>query len=135
MKRGHSKLSIYFVITLLCFLSSCGGGGDAPVGAPKTLSWDVPTQYMDGTSFDPVTTLKEYEIFVRQDTNFSPSDNYVVVSAVDPASHQLVNSFDLGLAYSGLSLSKGITYYAAMRVVMTDGERSDFSLPSPTFSF
>ena len=134
VKRRHSIF--FFVISFVCLLSSCGGGGSSDPGiTSKTLSWDIPTQYTDGSTFDPRTTLKEYEIYVRQDTNFSPADNYVIVSAVVSGSQELVNSFDLRLAYSGLSLSKGVTYYVAMRVVTTDGMLSDFSDPSPAFSF
>ena len=133
MKCCHSEL---FIIILVCLLSSCGDGGSSgPVVTSKTLSWDIPTQFTDGSTFDPRTTLKEYEIYVRQDTNFSPADNYVIVSAVDPSNQQLINSFDLSLAYTGLSLSRGVTYYTAMRAVTTDAGCSDFSTPSPVFSF
>ena len=130
------RYKIIMLVVPICLTMTCGGGGSSNSVVPKnTVNWEVPTQFSDGTTFDPQITLKEYEIFVRQDINFSPVDKYVIVSAVDPSSHQLVTSFDLGLAYSGLSLSKGVTYYTAMRAVTTDGVRSDFSLPSPAFSF
>jgi hypothetical protein len=57
------------------------------------------------------------------------------VNAVDPATNQLVTSYDLRLAASALSLREGIRYYVAMRTVSTAGVASDFSDPPAEFMF
>jgi len=128
-------------LLLTAGLAACGGGGggggsDSGI-AQRTLSWDPPTQYTDNTFIsNPLLELKEYWVYVKTDnTSFTPLDDYVVVTAVDPGTNTLVTSFDLRLAYSGLSLSKGTTYYVAMRAVSTTDTASDFSEPSPAFHF
>lgn len=133
--RAVCRITIFW---LGVFAVGCGGGGggsgtvaDLPL---RTLTWSIDNTYTDGSTYDPVATLKEFEIYVRQDNNFSPTDPYVIVNAVDPGGH-LVTSFDLRMAYAPLSLSKGVEYWVAMRVTTMEGVRSDFSPPGPPFSF
>lgn len=130
-----------FTISLVwmgVFAAGCGGGGGGsgfPADlAPRTLTWSIDNTYTDGSPYDPVSILKEFEIYVRQDNNFSPADPYVIVNAVDAGGH-LVTSFDLRLAYVPLSLSKGVEYSVAIRVTTLEGVRSDFSPPGPQFHF
>lgn len=137
MKNGPA-IAITIPLILMGMISAgCGGGGGGNGAAteltPRTLTWSIDNTYTDGSTYDPVSTLKEFEIYVRQDNNFSPTDPYVIVSAVTGG--QLVTSFDLRQTYSTLSLSRGVTYYVSMRVTTVDGVHSDFSAPGPPFHF
>lgn len=124
---------ILIVLTVLgILLSACGGGGggssqDLQLTLPaKTLSWEPPDSYTDGTPLNPVADLKDFEIYVRQDASFGPIDPAVAVVA--PADR----SFNLALLAS--SLSGGTTYYVSIRAVSKSGLKSDFSSPA-SFSF
>lgn len=117
------------------FLSACGGGGEdagsstqgpQPSLPAKTLSWEPPASYTDGTPLDPVADLQDFEICIRQDPSFGPNDEAVAVVAPTD------RSFNLALL--GSSLSKGTIYYVSLRAVSTSGMKSDFSPPAP-FSF
>jgi len=143
-----ARINILGSILLAAALFSCGGGGSSgpdislpnslPDSQPKrTLSWDPPTQYIDNSVIgDPTLELKEYWIYVKSDnTVFTPTDNYVIVPAVDPVTNQLVTTFDLSSAASAFSLKQGIRYYVAMRVVSKEDIPSDFTDPNPDFIF
>jgi len=120
-----------------CSGGGSGGGGAAnPVLNQRTLNWVAPTQYTDGTTIDNLAAdLKEYRIYVRQDSNFSPSDPYVSVPVVDSTTSQPVTEYDLRNAAPGLGLTAGKSYYVAMKTVSTVGVESDFSASSPSFEF
>lgn len=117
------------------FLPACGGGGDGvgssskdlqPSLPAKTLSWESPTSFTDGTPLNPVADLQDFEVYIRQDASFGPTDQAVAVVA--PADR----SFNLALLAS--SLSRGTIYYVSLRAVSTSGMMSDFSAPA-SFSF
>lgn len=116
--------------------SGSGGGGAAKqVLTQRTLSWNPPTQYTDGTNIDNLAAdLKEYRIFVRQDNNFSPSDAYDNVAVVDGANLP-VTQYDLRNAAPKLGLVAGVWYYVSMKTVSMAGVESDFSPPSGPFKF
>ena len=66
-----------------------GGGetpqsqGPAPSGPVSVLAWTPPTTYNDNVALDPARDLDYYEIYVRQDANFTDSDQPVIqVAAV-----------------------------------------------------
>jgi hypothetical protein len=130
------KFLVVLAILGLFLLSACGGGGEGAGSSnqdlqlsllpAKTLSWDPPAFYTDGTPLNPVTDLLNFEIYIRQDASFGPADQAVAVVA--PADR----SFNLALLAS--SLSRGTTYYVSLRAVSTGGMKSDFSPPS-SFSF
>lgn len=132
MIRRKQILVVLAVLGIL--LSACGGGGEGvgssnqnpqPSLPAKTLSWDPPASFTDGTPLDPYADLQDFEIYVRQDASFGSTDQAVaVVAPVD-------RSFNLALLAS--SLSRGTIYYVSMRAVSTSGMRSDFS-PSASFS-
>jgi len=137
---GRTGKLLLPVFLLAAVFSACGGGGGGGTDTnvpQRTLSWDPPTQYTDNTNIaNPLQELGEYWVYVKTDnTSFTPADDYVVVSAVDPATNLLVESFDLRNAYLPLSLKTGTTYYVSMRAVSTSGVASDFSDPSPPFTF
>ena len=135
------------LFTTLAMLAGCGGGGASsggsndvsppPVGGnplpAKVLRWAPPSSYTDTTLLNPVTDLDRFEIFVNESGNFVDTDTpQAIVSAVDPATHQVSNSFDLANLNS--LLSRGPKYWVSLRAVAITGLKSDFS-PSASFSF
>ena len=142
-KSGRRLLVILLIAIVLSPLSGCGGGGTSEEGLSggggpepfpaKILSWNPPSQYMDGSSLDPGTDLDRIEIYIKQSSSFSDTDNEMaVVSATDPSNGQINTSFNL--ANLSPFLSQGVTYYASVRAVTPTGLKSDFS-SSAAFSF
>jgi hypothetical protein len=125
------------------FLAGCGGGGsestsatDVPTGTtnstPKVLSWTPPQSFADQTPLDPARDLSHYEIHINNTGDFSSPDvTEATVSAFDPATGQLITSFDL--ANLGAYLAPNVTYFVSMQSVSNTGVKSDFS-PAASFS-
>lgn len=114
-------------------LSGCGGGGGdtsptqgpAPSGPVSVLAWAPPTTYNDNAVLDPKRDLDYYEIYVRQDENFSDSDLPLIqVAAV--AAGSPVTEFTLELIPS---LPVGNQLYVSMRAVGVDQQKSTFMAP------
>jgi len=73
----------------------------------------------------PSRDLQGFEIYIKQNPSFGLADNPVAtVSALD--NHNLINISP--------PLSRGVTYYASVRAVPVEGEKSDYST-SASFSF
>lgn len=138
------KYAVVFLTILGILFSGCGGGGETSSQAvsgdvgpdpfpAKILTWNLPSQYTDGTTLDPVTDLDRFEIYVNEDGVFSDTDNEMAaVSATDSGTGLPVTSFDLSNLAS--YLSPGVTYHVSIRTVTITGMKSDFS-PSAAFSF
>jgi hypothetical protein len=140
---------IVSLIVVLAFLSGCGGGGGAASGgaaaepppAPtgggtalpaRTLNWDAPVSYADGTPLNPLLDLDRFEVYVNESGSFGGSSvPQAVLSAVNPANHQLTTSFNLA---NITALTRGIQYRVSLRAVALTGMKSDFS-PPVSFSF
>jgi hypothetical protein len=135
--RIRNWYSVFFLLSGILVLGCSGGGGTTDPGLLlRTLSWEAPIKYTDGTNIDNLAAdLKEYRIYVRQDNNFSPSDAYVTVPVVDPTTSQLVTQYDLRNAVPVLGLTAEKWYYVSMKTISTVGVESDFSAPSPPFKF
>ena len=132
MRRRKQILAILAILGVL-LSSSCGGGGTSssspspaptptptPTPIPQTiLSWEPPIYFTNDSPLAAVTDLQGFEIYVRQDTFFAPGDS--AVQTVSP------NATMFDLATLVPSLSRGVTYYASVRAVPVDGEKSDFS--------
>ena len=113
-------------------LAGCGGGGDtpqsqvpAPSGPVSVLAWAPPTTYNDNAVLDPGRDLDYYEIFVRQDANFTDSDLPVIQVAAATAG-SLVTEFTLELIPS---LPAGNQLFVSMRAVGVDQQKSAFMEP------
>ena len=113
-------------------LAGCGGGGETsqsqappPSGPVSVLAWTPPTTYNDNVALDPARDLDYYEIFVRQDPNFTDADLPAIqVAAV--ATGSLVTEFTLELIPS---LPTGNQLYVSMRAVGIDKQKSAFMAP------
>ena len=123
-------------------LAGCGGGGEspqsggpAPSGPVSVLAWTPPSTYNDNVALDPERDLDYYEIYVRQDPNFTDSDQPAVqVTAVaDTLSpdgltvvRSMVTEFTLELIPSLPNTSR---LYVSMRAVGIDQQKSTFMTP------
>jgi hypothetical protein len=112
------------------YWETSSGGESLPT---KTLSWNSPATYQDGTPLNPETDLDNFEIYVKETPDFADTDNEMaVISATDKATGQVCTTFNLdNLAPF---LSEGVTYHVSIRAVAINGMKSDFS-PSARFSF
>jgi len=116
----------------ILLLAGCVGGGEtpqgqvpAPSGPVSVLAWAPPTTYNDNAVLDPGRDLDYYEIFVRQDANFTDSDLPVIqVAAV--AAGSPVTEFTLALIPS---LPAGNQLFVSMRAVGVDQQKSAFMAP------
>ena len=125
-------------------LAGCGGGGGgdtsqsqgpAPSGPVSILAWTPPTTYNDNVVMDPERDLDYYEIYVRQDANFTDSDQPVieigaVAATLSPdgltVARSLVTEFTLELIPS---LPASSQLYISMRAVGIDQQKSAFMAP------
>jgi len=120
----------------------CGGGGEtsqtgtAPASITESvLSWAPPETTADNTTIDPYQELDYYEIYVREDGNFTDDDPPVgQVDAVEDyrstdgqtVSLALVNEFHLDLLQDVPAATR---LYVSMRAVGPDRQKSDFMDP------
>ena len=133
MKR-HTALSILlggFAVVLL--LTGCGGGGEgtpqsqgpALSGPVSMLAWTPPSTYNDNAALDPVRDLDYYEIYVREDPNFTDSDQ-PMIQVAPVADGSPVTEFPLELIPSLPAADK---LYVSMRAVGIDRQKSAFMEP------
>ncbi len=142
MKRFTAMRMLLGGFAAVILLAGCGGGGDtpksqgpAPSGPVSMLTWTPPTVYNDNAVLDPARDLDYYEIYVRQDSNFTDSDLPVIqVAAVagtlspdgQTVARSLVTEFTLELIPS---LPAGNQLFISMRAVGVDQQKSAFMAP------
>lgn len=122
------------VLAVGTFLTGCGGGGSSVEPLPaKILQWEPPATYTDGSALSASTDLASFEIYLREDVNFSEDDQPgAALAAINPATGEVTTSFNL--ANLAPYISKGVTYHVSIRAVAQNGFKSDFS-PSAVFSY
>jgi hypothetical protein len=143
MKRHTAMRLLLGGFAAVILLAGCGGGGGdtpqsqgaAPSGPVSMLAWTPPTSYNDNTVMDPARDLEYYEIYVRQDPNFTDSDLPVIQIAALSATllpdgltvaKALVTEFTLELIPS---LPAGNQLFVSMRAVGVDQQKSAFMAP------
>lgn len=142
MERHVAMRMLLGGLATVVLLAGCGGEGEtsqspgpAPSGPVSTLAWTPPTTYNDNVVLNPERDLNYYEIYVRQDPNFTDNDLPVVeVSALavtlTPDGFNVVNSlvteFSLDLIPS---LPAGSQLFVSMRAVGVDHQKSAFMAP------
>lgn len=142
MKRLTAMRMLISGLAAVALLAGCGGEGDTPQsqgptasGPVSVLAWTPPTTYNDNVTLDPERDLEYYEIYVRQDPNFTDDDLPMIeVAAVAGALSpdggtvlkSLVTEFSLELIPS---LPAGNQLYVSMRAVGVDRQKSGFMAP------
>lgn len=142
MRRFAAMRMLLVGLAAVLLLAGCGGEGEtpqslgpAPSGPVSVLSWSPPTTYNDNAPLDPQRDLDYYEVYVRQDPNFTESDQPViqlsaVASTLSPdgltVTRLLVKDFTLELIPS---LPAGNQLYVSMRAVGIDHQKSGFMAP------
>ena len=134
------------------FLAGCGGGGGGsaggeapgipPAAGPVTvLTWDPPASFSDKEPVDPYRDIDKYEVYVREDANFTDSDLPVMVipamTSVDstraPSTDGIKKGRKLNLEFTLENLnpyiSKSGRHYVSLKAVGVDGQKSDFMPP------
>ncbi len=135
--QGHRRLLVTLAV-VGAIAAGCGGGGDAPAsttGPISALGWDPPATYSDNAALDPYMDLDYYEVYVREDANFTDNDVPAAqIKAVvdDPAAlggsaRKLEKEFIL----DNISpfLGEGKLYYVSLKAVGMDGQKSAFMTP------
>jgi hypothetical protein len=131
-------------IMIVVLAAGCGGSGDTAVDSPaapterpvSVLTWDPPAKYMDNVALDSYRDLDHYEVYVRQDPNFSSDDLPVAMIAAvvdapptagDPGSKILETEFVL----ENLKpyIPSGNQYFVSLKSVGIDGQKSGFMPP------
>jgi hypothetical protein len=142
MKRFAVAKILLVAVAAVFLLTGCGGEGETPQsqvptppGPASVLAWTPPTVYNDNVPLDPERDLDYYEIYVREDANFTDSDQPAIkVAAVADTlspdgrtvARSLVTEFTLELIPS---LPAGKQLFVSMRAVGVDRQKSTFMAP------
>jgi hypothetical protein len=151
MKR-HAAIRMFFGgFAAALLLAGCGGGGGGSAGgeapgvppaAPATvLAWDPPASFADNEPVDPYRDIDHYEVYAREDANFTNSDHPVMVipamTSVDSTRAPSTDAVKKGrkpnseLPLENLNpyLSKASRQYVSLKAVGVDGQKSAFMPP------
>lgn len=146
MKRQATMGMILGMFAAAILLAGCGGGGSAGEGVPPAvpatvLSWDPPASFSDNEPVDPYRDIDHYEIYAREDANFTSSDLPVMVipamtsvestrapSTVGISQGRKPNS-EFPLENLNPYISKAKRQYVTLKAVGVDGQKSAFMPP------
>lgn len=116
--------------------AGCGGGAEsaAPSGPVSALGWDPPGTYSDNAALDPFQDLEYYEIYVRQDRNFTDNDVPLaqIKAVIDvPAAGGNGKKLETEFILENLRpfIAQGKLYYVSLKAVGVDGQKSSFMPP------
>jgi len=142
MKRLAAMRMLLGGFAAISLLAGCGGGGDSaesqgptPSGPVSVLAWAPPTTYNDNAPLDPSRDLDYYEIYVRQDPNFTDSDQpaiqlAAVAGTLSPDGETIARSLVTEFTLESIpSLPAGSQLYVSMRAVGVDRQKSAFMDP------
>jgi hypothetical protein len=139
-KKTSSLLLALLGATLLI---GCGGGGGGssssqalPASGPVSmLSWAAPATFADNVAMDPYNDLDYYELYVRQDANFTEGDLPVaqlsaVADVTSPDGQTVVKALVTEFALELLpNVPEGNRLYVSIKAVGIDRQRSAFMAP------
>lgn len=113
--------------------AGCGGGAESAStpGSVSALGWEPPGSYSDNAALDPSQDLDYYEIYVRQDVNFTDNDAPLAqIGAVidDPAAGGSGRSPEREFILDNIKpfIAQGRLYYVSLKAVGVDGQKSAF---------
>jgi hypothetical protein len=146
-RTPHRGLPILPALTGI-LLAACGGGpepaqsqipgpGTAPAASVSVLTWTPPANYADNTAMDPYRDLDHYELYVREDADFSDADLPVATIAVVADSPEAGGSVTKVLENEFVLenvepfIPEGDRHYVSMKAVGIDGQKSGFMAPVP----
>lgn len=137
--RRHGLRGLLVILAMsVAFAPGCGGGGESP--APSTsvtaLGWDPPGTYSDSAPLDPYQDLEYYEVYVREDNQFTDNDAPVaLLKAVvdDPVAGGAGKRLETEFFLENIRpyVEPGKLYYVSIKAVGVDGQRSAFMTPVP----
>jgi hypothetical protein len=151
MKRLAAMRMLLGGFAAVLLLAGCGGGGGGsaggeapgvpPAGPATILTWNLPTTFADNEPVDPYRDIEQYEIYVREDANFTNSDLPVMVipaltsveSTRTPSAHgykkgRIPNS-EFPLENLNPHIPKASRQYVSLKAVGVDGQKSAFMPP------
>ena len=151
MKR-HAAMRMFlggFAVALL--LAGCGGGGGGsaggeapgvpPAGPVTVLTWDPPASFSDNEPVDPYRDIDHYEVYAREDANFTYSDLPLMVipamTSVDSTRAPSTGGVKSGrkprteftLENLNPYVSNASRQYVSLKAVGVDGQKSAFMPP------
>ena len=144
MKRLAAMRMLLGGFAAVLLFGGCGGGGEGgtsqtqvpvPSGPVSVLAWSPPATYNDNVPLDPERDLDYYEIYVRQDPNFTDSDQpaiqiAAVAATVSPDGRTLARSPVTEFTLESIpSLPAGNQLFVSMRAVGVDRQKSAFMDP------
>ncbi len=133
-KRGF----LIILAAAAAFAAGCGGGAEdspAPSSGPvSALGWDPPATYSDNAALDPYVDLDYYEIYVREDMNFTDNDVPLAqIKAVidDPGAPAGGRNLEKEFILDNIKpvVGQGTLYYVSLKAVGMDGQKSAFMPP------
>lgn len=135
--RCRELRGLLLILTFIgAFAAGCGGGGEtaAPSASVAALGWDPPGTYVDNAALDPYRDLEFYEVYLRQDRNFTDNDLPVALlravtdnSAASGGGRILETEFILENIRP--YVAQGQLYYVSLKAVGVDGQKSAFMSP------
>ena len=150
MRRRTTMRMFLGGFTVALLLAGCGGGGGGsagveapglpPAGPVTVLTWDPPSSFADNERVDPYRDIDHYEVYVREDADFSNSDLPVVVipalTSVDPTRAPSTGvkkgrrpNSEFQLETLDPYISKASRQYVSLKAVGVDGQKSAFMPP------
>jgi len=136
--RPVKLLAILLVIG--ASFAGCGGGGAdtaqsqpvSPSGPLSVLSWNPPSKYADNALLDPYRDLDHYEVYVRQDSNFTDADlpvAFIAAVASEPGTGSKILEKEFLLENIKPFIGPAVRHYVSLKSVGIDGQKSGFMPP------
>jgi hypothetical protein len=150
--KWHAAMRLFLGgFAAIFLLAGCGGGGGGstggeapgvpPAGPVTVLTWDPPSSFLDNEAVDPYRDIDHYEIYAREDANFTNTDLPVMVipamTSVDSTRAPSTGVIKKGrkpnsefpLENLNPYISNASRQYVSLKAVGVDGQKSAFMPP------